>query len=47
VPFLQSNVSPFKFEEITGELSQLWFALVLCIVGFLVVFVMEKMAASK
>jgi putative membrane protein len=47
VPFLQSNVSPFKFEEITGELSQLWFALGLCIVGFLVVFVMEKMAASK
>jgi len=47
VPFLQSNVSPFKFEEITGEPSQLWFAIALCIVGFLVVFVMEKMAVSK
>ena len=47
VPFLQSNISPMNFEGITGEQSQLWFAIALCIVGFLVVFVMEKMAASK
>ncbi|MCF8463293.1 MAG: DUF368 domain-containing protein [Flavobacteriales bacterium] len=47
VPFLQSNVSPLNFEEITGEPSQLWLAIALCIVGFLVVYVMEKMAASK
>ncbi len=47
VPFLQSNVSPMNFEGITGEPSQLWLAIALCIVGFLVVFVMEKMAASK
>lgn len=47
VPFLQSNVSPLNFEEITGEPSQLWLAVVLCVVGFLVVFVMEKMAAKK
>ena len=47
VPFLQSNISPMNFEVITGEQSQLWFAIALCVVGFLVVFVMEKMAASK
>ncbi|MCF8461557.1 MAG: DUF368 domain-containing protein [Flavobacteriales bacterium] len=47
VPFLQSNVSPLNFEGITGEPSQLWFAIALCVFGFLVVFVMEKMAASK
>ena len=47
VPFLQSNVSPMNFEDITGEPSQLWLAIGLCIVGFLVVFVMEKMAANK
>ncbi len=47
VPFLQSNVSPMNFEGISGEPSQLWLAIALCVFGFLVVFVMEKMAASK
>lgn len=47
VPFLQSNVSPGNFESLHGEPSQLWFAIALCIAGFLLVFVMEKMAASK
>ena len=47
VPFLQSNVTPSNFEALYGEPSQLWFAIGLCIFGFLVVFVMEKMASSK
>ena len=47
VPFLQTNISPSNFESLYGEPAQLWFAIGLCIVGFLVVFVMEKMAASK
>ena len=47
VPFLQSNVSPMKFEELYGEPAQLWLAIALCVVGFLVVFIMEKMAAQK
>lgn len=47
VPFLQTNISPSSFESLYEEPSQLWFAIGLCIVGFLVVFVMEKMAASK
>ncbi|MBL4586748.1 MAG: DUF368 domain-containing protein [Flavobacteriales bacterium] len=47
VPFLQSNISPFNFEEIAGQPSQLWFAIGLCIAGFLLVFLMEKAAASK
>lgn len=47
VPFLQSNISPANFESLYEEPSQLWFAIGLCIAGFLLVFVMEKMAASK
>lgn len=47
VPFLQSNVSPMRFEELYGEPAQLWLAIALCAVGFLVVFGMEKMAAQK
>lgn len=47
VPFLQTNVSPNYFEELTGEPSQLWLAVGLCIAGFLLVFVMEKMASQK
>ncbi len=47
VPFLQTNVSPMNFEGITGEPSQLWFAIALCIAGFMLVFIMEKMAAQK
>ena len=47
VPFLQSNISPSNFESLYGEPSQLWFAMGLAIAGFLLVFVMEKMAASK
>jgi putative membrane protein len=47
VPFLQSNVLPADFESLYGEPSQLWFAIGLCILGFLVVFLMEKMASAK
>jgi putative membrane protein len=47
VPFLQSNVLPADFESLYGEPSQLWFANGLCILGFLVVFLMEKMASAK
>jgi len=47
VPFLQSNISPMRFEELYGEPAQLWLAVALCVVGFAVVFIMEKMAAQK
>ncbi|TNF30759.1 MAG: DUF368 domain-containing protein [Bacteroidetes bacterium] len=47
VPFLQSNVSPMQFEELYGVSSQLWLAVALCVAGFALVFVMEKMAAHK
>lgn len=47
VPFLQTNISPMTFEELYGESAQLWLAIALCVVGFLVVFIMEKMAAQK
>lgn len=45
VPFLQGNVSPFRFEEITGEPSLLMWVIVSCVGGFLLVMVMERMAA--
>lgn len=47
VPFLQSNISPMRFEELYGEPAQLWLAIALCVIGFAVVFIMEKMAAQK
>ncbi|MBI1285962.1 MAG: DUF368 domain-containing protein [Flavobacteriales bacterium] len=47
VPFLQSNVSPMHFEELYGVSSQLWLAIALCISGFALVFIMEKMASEK
>lgn len=47
VPFLQSNVSPMKFEDISGEPAQVGLAIGLCVAGFLMVFIMEKMAAQK
>ena len=47
VPFLQSNISPMRFEELYGEPAQLWLAVALCVIGFAVVFIMEKMAAQK
>jgi putative membrane protein len=47
VPFLQTNVSPFNFEAITGDPSQFGPAIALCVGGFLLVFIMEKMAAQK
>lgn len=47
VPFLQSNILPSDFEALYKEPSQLGLAIGLCIVGFLLVFLMEKAAASK
>lgn len=47
VPFLQTNISPSSFESLYGEPSQLWLAIGLAVFGFLVVFIMEKAAASK
>lgn len=47
VPFLQSNVSPMHFEELYGVSSQLWLAIALCVAGFALVFIMEKMASQK
>ena len=47
VPFLQTNISPMKFEELNAEPAQLFLAIALCVFGFSVVFVMEKMAAQK
>lgn len=47
VPFLQTNVLPSQFEATYNEPSQLGFAVLMCVVGFLLVFIMEKTAAKK
>lgn len=47
VPFLQTNISPMHFEELYGVSSQLWLAIALCVAGFALVFIMEKMASQK
>lgn len=44
VPFLEHNVSPMQFEVINGEPAFIFWAVVCCIGGFLLVFIMEKAA---
>ncbi len=43
VPFLQENISPMQYE---GD-NQLLLVVGLCVIGFLVIFLMEKFAATK
>ncbi len=49
VPFIESNVSPFSFETITQTPNQIGLSIVFCIIGFLIIFVLEKFgnAAEK
>lgn len=47
VPFLQANIGPARFEEITGDPAQIMFAMGCCLAGFLLVIIMEKMARNK
>jgi putative membrane protein len=42
VPFIESNVSPFSFESITNTPNQFGFSLLFCVLGFLIIFVLEK-----
>jgi putative membrane protein len=44
VPFLEHNVSPANFEMINGEPALVMWAIICCIAGFLLVFIMEKAA---
>ncbi|MEA3497009.1 MAG: DUF368 domain-containing protein [Bacteroidota bacterium] len=43
-PLVQKNILPNAYAEITGESSYLFFAIVLMIVGFAVIWIMEKSA---
>jgi len=47
VPFLEKSILPNTFESLTQKDSQLLLAIVLMIVGFLTIFIMEKLATGK
>jgi putative membrane protein len=47
VPFLQENILPGEFEEIYNEPSGLIAALILFAVGFLIVYLFEKLIGNK
>ncbi|ODS22645.1 DUF368 domain-containing protein [Candidatus Endobugula sertula] len=42
IPLVQENISPYSYEIVTGNSDQLAIAIVVFIVGFLIVFVLEK-----
>jgi len=42
VPFIESNVSPFSFESISNTPNQIGYGIGFCILGFLIIFVLEK-----
>jgi len=42
VPFIENNVSPFSFESITTTPNQLMYSIGFCVLGFLIIFVLEK-----
>lgn len=47
VPFLDRNVLPAYFTETTGEPAQIGLAIAMAVIGFLVVYILEKVSAQK
>ena len=47
VPLIEKNLSPFNYTEILGEPHQLTFAIILCIVGMLLIVLMDKFSPEK
>lgn len=47
VPFLERSILPNTFETLTQKDNQLLLAIVLMVVGFLTIFIMEKLATKK
>ena len=46
-PLLQQNISPFQYTEITGEPSNLMWAVILAVMGFLCVYSLELFSTRK
>jgi putative membrane protein len=46
VPLVEQNLSPFQFEQITGESSQLFVAIVCVFVGIGLVWGVERLGAK-
>lgn len=44
VPLVERNITPGHFEQITGSEAHLWQAIVLCFIGFLVIYALELAA---
>ena len=47
VPVIQENILPGKFETLFNQDSQLYFALILALAGFLLIWIMEKYSPEK
>jgi putative membrane protein len=47
VPFIESNVSPFSFETLTNTPNQIELSITFCIIGFLIIFVLERFGTKK
>ncbi|ABM00986.1 protein of unknown function DUF368 [Shewanella amazonensis SB2B] len=47
VPLAQQNLTPWGFEQLTGESSQLGFAIVCALVGIALVLIIEKLGEGK
>jgi putative membrane protein len=47
VPLVQVNISPFAYPAIAGESAQLWMAILITFVGFLIVFALDRLSLQK
>jgi putative membrane protein len=45
VPFLENNVLPNNYIEITGHHPQIGVSVLLCVVGFTIVFLLENIGS--
>ncbi|MFP5470228.1 MAG: DUF368 domain-containing protein [Bacteroidia bacterium] len=47
VPLVEKNLSPFSYTNVLGEPHQLTFAIILCVVGMLLILVLDKFSPEK
>lgn len=47
VPLIQANISPLVYPQLAGEDSQLWLAILIALVGFLIVFVLDRFSRQE
>lgn len=47
IPLVQENVLPGNFENLTGSDAHLGFAIALCILGFVIIFILDRFSPKK